>query len=167
MDVLFSLVTMAMGGAPPVRKRVLIAPRGLVIRRNGAETALSGMADCEILCDSILLSSLLTVSTDDARLRRGDHLQQRLLGESGEVSGMVNGIDGAAELGLTPHLIDPLDLAELFPRRGHQLLLLSLHDLRAERSDRAVARIEIQFIQPGLAAAGGTFTVCRAACQQP
>ena len=36
---------MAMGAAPPVRKRVLITPRGLVIRRNGAEMALAGMAD--------------------------------------------------------------------------------------------------------------------------
>ena len=62
---------------------------------------------------------------------------------------MVNGIDGAAELGLTLHLIDPFDLAELFPRRGHQLLLLSLHHRGAERSDRSMARIEIQFIQPG------------------
>ena len=43
---------MAMGGASAVRKRVLITPRGLVNRRNGAETALAGMADCEILCDS-------------------------------------------------------------------------------------------------------------------
>ena len=86
---------------------------------------------------------------DDARLRRGDHFQQRFFRESGEVFGVVNGIDGAAELGLTPHLIDPFDLAELFPRRGHQLLLLSLHDLRAQRGDRSVARIEIQFIQPG------------------
>ena len=48
----FSLATMAMGGAPPVWKRVLITPRGLVNRRNGAETALAGMADCEILCDN-------------------------------------------------------------------------------------------------------------------
>ena len=52
MDVVFNLATMVMGAALPVRKRVLITPRGLVMRRNGAEMALAGMADCEILCDS-------------------------------------------------------------------------------------------------------------------
>ena len=40
----FSLATMAMGGAPPVWKRVLMTLRGLVNRRSGAETALAGMA---------------------------------------------------------------------------------------------------------------------------
>ena len=102
-------------------------------------------------------------------MRRGDDLQQCLFGESAEVFGMVNGIDGAAELGQTLHLIDPLDLAELFPRRGHQLLLLSLHDCRAERGDGSMARIEIQFIQPGhrCSRSGSLSTVCRAACQQP
>ena len=140
-----------MGGAPAVRKRVLMTPRGLVNRRNGAETALAGMADCAIRCDSSMVCRRVVAGRidDDARLRRGDDFQQRLFGEAAEVFGVVNGIDGAAELGLTLHLIDPFDLAELFPRRGHQLLLLSLHDLRAQRGDGSVARIEIQFIQPG------------------
>ena len=43
-NVVFNVATMAMGGAPPVWKRVLITPRGLVSRRNGAETALAGIA---------------------------------------------------------------------------------------------------------------------------
>jgi hypothetical protein len=43
---------MAIGCALVVRKRVLIAPRGLVNLRNGAETALSGIALCEILWDN-------------------------------------------------------------------------------------------------------------------
>ena len=162
---------MAIGGAPTVWKRALIALRGLVNRRNGAETALSGMADCEILCDNSARVVTLSIGRfdDDARLRRGDHFQQCLFRESSEVFGVVNGVDRAAELGLTPHLIDPFDLAELFPRRGHQLLLLSLDDLCAQRGDRSVARIEIQFIQPGLRRRRRELvsTVCRAACQQP
>ena len=109
---------------------------------------------------------------DDARLRRGDHFQQRFFRESAEVFGVVNGIDGAGELGLAPHLIDPFDLAELLPRRGHQLLLLSLHDLCAQRGDRSVPRIEIQLMQPGSGGrrrggSGMISTVCCAACQQP
>ena len=170
---IFSLATMAMARSAAGWKRALIGPRALVSRRNGAETALAGRALWEIRCDNSarvfwLLASIVSTTTRDCAGR--DHFQQRLFRESAEVFGVVNGIDGAAELGLTPHLIDPFDLAELFPRRGHQLLLLTLHDRGAQRGDRSVARIEIQFIQPGQEPAGGmalVSTACRAACQQP
>ena len=174
MVVVFSMATRPMGDALAVGNRALMTPRGLVKRRNGAETARSGRADWAILCDSsIAVEAALTVSVDDeARLRRGGHFQQRFFREPAEVFGVVHAIDRAAELGLTPHLVDPFDLAELLPRRGHQLLLLRLHDCSAERGDRSVPRIEIQFMQPGwhgwrAGGAGGSSTVCCAACQQP
>ena len=152
----FSLATMAMGAAPAfgsgaddaARARQPAQRRGDGAGRNG------GLRDPLRQQHARVVRCRWHID-DDARLRRADNLQQCLLGESAEVSGVVDSIDGAAELGLTPHLIDALDFAELFPRRGHQLLLLSLHDLRAERGDGAVARIEIQFIQPGRRDAGG------------
>jgi len=61
---------------------------------------------------------------------------------------VVDGVDCAAELSLTLHLIDGLELAELFPRRSHQLLLLALDDGGAEGSDCPMAGIQVQFIEP-------------------
>ena len=82
---------------------MLITPRGLVSRRNGAETALAGMADCEILCDSSIASYVVAVvgSTTTRDCAGASDLQQCLFRESAEVFGVVNAIDGAAELGLT------------------------------------------------------------------
>ena len=67
MDVVFNLATMAMGAALSFRKRLLMTPRGLVSRRNGAEMALAGMVDCAILCDNNMrvLSLLESMTTRD------------------------------------------------------------------------------------------------------
>ena len=116
---------------PAARKRALMTLRGLVNRRNGAETARAGRADCAMRADNSTVSGAVVAVgrlTTMRDLRRGGNLQQRFFGEAAEVFAVINAIDGAAELGLPPHLIDPLDLAELFPCRGHQLFLLSLHD---------------------------------------
>ena len=97
------MATMAMDGAPTVRNRVLIGPRGVVNRRNGAETALAGMADSEILCDSIarvltLLASVASTTTRDCA--EATTFNSASSENCLEVFGVVNGIDGAAELGL-------------------------------------------------------------------
>ena len=141
--------TSEIGGVPVVTKRVLIRPRGLVNRRNGADMALDR--------ESAIAKSFAITAPRGSPLswaqRRGAIVPERKLSVTplqkiGEMFGVVNGVDCATELGLTPHLIDPFDLAELLPRRRHQLFLLSLHDLRTERRDRSVAWIEIQFVQP-------------------
>src|SRR5262245_22155747 len=61
---------------------------------------------------------------------------------------VVNSIDRSPQLSLTPHLVDPFDLAELFPRCRHQLLLLTLDDSSAERGNRSMAWVEIQLVEP-------------------
>src|SRR4030095_858791 len=85
---------------------------------------------------------------NDSECRQRDHFQQSLLIESSKVFYQVSGVDRARELRLTPHLIEPFNLAELFPGRGHQLLLLILNDSGSERCYCSVARIQIQVIQP-------------------
>ena len=62
---------------------------------------------------------------------------------------MENAVDRAAELGLALDLVDPLDLAHLLPGRSHQLLLLILHDERAQPGHPPVSRVEVQLMQPG------------------
>src|SRR6185369_16262195 len=62
--------------------------------------------------------------------------------------GVIDGIDLQAKLRLSSQLIDPFDVANLLPRRSHELLLLSLDHCSAERRNRAVTRIEVQFVEP-------------------
>ena len=144
----------AMRGPPGRWKRALIGPRGLA-DGDGADTARSGIAERAMRCDSIMRVCTLFGSVavdDDARLRGADDFRTGLFGESAEVPGHVGRVDGAAELGLTSHLVDPFDLAELFPRRGHQLLLLGLHDRVPSAATARWRGSRFSCIQPGRAA---------------
>ena len=53
--------------------------------------------------------------------------------------------------------------AELLPRRRHQLLLLVLHDERAETGGGAEARVEVELAQPGRGAPRGRRSAVRPA----
>ena len=61
--------------------------------------------------------------------------------------------DHQTELQLAHALVGALQIARLLPRGGHQRFLMLLHDARAERSDAALTRIEVQLIEPGRAPA--------------
>ena len=53
-----------------------------------------------------------------------------------------------AQLQLAQALIGSLDIARLFPGRRHQRFLMLLNDPRAERRHAAMARIEVQLVEP-------------------
>ena len=57
-----------------------------------------------------------------------------------DVAGVQAQRDPPAELGLAQQLVDLLELGGLRPGRGHQRVLLLLHDARAEVGDGAMAR---------------------------
>jgi hypothetical protein len=69
MVVVFRMSTMPLGDAPTVWERMLMTPRGLVNRRNGAETALAGIGDSEIRCDRGVRVVTLPAPAESTKMR--------------------------------------------------------------------------------------------------
>ena len=109
--------------------------------------ACSGSAVLAIRATTVRGAVSLPTAADppERRRRQPQHAVGR---ERREVARVQPRADREAELQLAHALVRLLQLRGLLPRRGHQRLLMFLHDARAERGERTRARIEVELVQP-------------------